>query len=57
MAKINVNTELRGAYLEATAAALGAVREGARVLELHRAQAAAVAAVVRSKLAACAPAG
>jgi len=40
--KVNVNTELRGAYLAATAAALADVGDGQRVLDLHRVQAAAV---------------
>jgi ketose-bisphosphate aldolase len=48
--KVNVNTELRERYLEATAAGLEDVREGARLLELNAAQIDAVAGVVRSKL-------
>lgn len=52
IAKINVNTELRGAYLAATQDILPSVLAGNRLAELHRAQAAAVADVVRAKLAA-----
>jgi ketose-bisphosphate aldolase len=48
--KVNVNTELREAYLEATAERLGAVRDEARVLDLNRRQVAAVAEVVGRKL-------
>jgi ketose-bisphosphate aldolase len=55
VAKVNVNTELRERYLDATAARLDAVRGGARVLELNAAQADAVAAVVAAKLAAFDP--
>lgn len=50
VAKINVNTELREAYLGATVATAGAVREAAAVVDLHRAQREAVAAVVGAKL-------
>jgi tagatose 1,6-diphosphate aldolase GatY/KbaY len=49
--KVNVNTELREAYLAATEQALGPARDGARVLELHGRQAAAVQAVAAAKLA------
>ena len=49
--KVNVNTELREAYLAATAAQLPSVVEGLRLLELHQAQRAAVAEVVAAKLA------
>jgi tagatose 1,6-diphosphate aldolase GatY/KbaY len=52
-AKLNVNTELREAYLAATARQLGRVREGADVLALHEAQADAVAAAAAAKLALC----
>lgn len=45
--KLNVNTELREAYLEATAQLLPEVRAGARLAELHDAQAGAVEAVAR----------
>ena len=48
--KVNFNTELREAYLAATADRLPGVREGARVLELNGAQAAAVAQIVERKL-------
>ena len=48
--KVNVNTELREAYFDATAAALADVRDGANVLELHRRQTAATHAVAASKL-------
>jgi hypothetical protein len=47
---VNVNTELRERYLAETERRLGAVREGARLLELNRAQADAVAEVVAAKL-------
>jgi tagatose 1,6-diphosphate aldolase GatY/KbaY len=50
VAKVNVNTELRERYLEATAAGLDEARAGARVLDLNAAQADAVADVVRAKL-------
>jgi ketose-bisphosphate aldolase len=55
VAKVNVNTELRERYLEATAANLDAARHGARVLDLNAAQADAVAEVVAAKLAALDP--
>jgi tagatose 1,6-diphosphate aldolase GatY/KbaY len=48
--KVNVNTELRERYLEATAAGLAEARAGARVLELNAAQVEAIAEVVRAKL-------
>lgn len=48
--KLNVNTELREAYLAATAAALPGVRAGARLADLHDAQVAAVEAVAREKM-------
>jgi ketose-bisphosphate aldolase len=51
IAKVNVNTELRERYLSETERRLAAVQEGARLLELNRAQADAVAEVVASKLA------
>jgi ketose-bisphosphate aldolase len=50
VAKVNVNTELRERYLAETERRLAAVRDGARLLELNRAQADAVAEVVASKL-------
>jgi ketose-bisphosphate aldolase len=52
IAKVNVNTELRQAYLSRTAAALPAALDGARLLALHRAQADAVREVAEAKLAA-----
>jgi tagatose 1,6-diphosphate aldolase GatY/KbaY len=51
IAKVNVNTELRQAYLASTARELPAVLDGARLLALHRAQADAVRAVAAEKLA------
>jgi ketose-bisphosphate aldolase len=48
--KINVNTELRDAYLDATAQSLPEARSGARLADLHEAQADAVEAVTRAKL-------
>jgi tagatose 1,6-diphosphate aldolase GatY/KbaY len=50
IAKVNVNTELREAYLRATAEALDGVRAAAAVGELHRAQTEAVARIVAAKL-------
>jgi ketose-bisphosphate aldolase len=50
VAKINVNTELRGAYLDATRQSLGPVLEGSRLSVLHAAQSDAVARVVADKL-------
>jgi tagatose 1,6-diphosphate aldolase GatY/KbaY len=50
IAKINVNTELRGAYLTATEDALPGVLEGSRLAALHSAQIAAVQEVVSTKL-------
>lgn len=50
IAKVNVNTELREAYLESTAAALERVRAGAAVSVLHRAQTDAVGEIVAAKL-------
>ena len=49
--KVNVNTDLRQAYLDATAGELPRVRDGLRLLELHERQAEAVRAVVAEKLA------
>ena len=49
--KVNVNTELREAYLAATAAALAGAQDGHRVLDLHQSQSAAVRAVAAAKLA------
>jgi tagatose 1,6-diphosphate aldolase GatY/KbaY len=48
--KVNINTELREAYLRATAEALGDLRETAAVGDLHRTQTVAVAGIVASKL-------
>jgi tagatose 1,6-diphosphate aldolase GatY/KbaY len=50
VAKINVNTELRQAYLAATGATIGSVLEGSRLNALHAAQVAAVEQVVAAKL-------
>lgn len=50
VAKINVNTELRSAYLEATSEALPAAMDGSRLNALHSAQSAAVERVVAAKL-------
>jgi ketose-bisphosphate aldolase len=49
--KINVNTELREAYLRATAASVDALLETAAVGALHSAQTRAVADIVAAKLA------
>ena len=49
--KVNVNTELREAYLETTAVALNDVRDGHNLLELHRRQTEATRTVVAAKLA------
>lgn len=48
--KVNVNTELREAYLDATEAMLPAVIDATAVTDLHRSQTAAVAGVVAAKL-------
>jgi tagatose 1,6-diphosphate aldolase GatY/KbaY len=50
VAKVNVNTELREAYLTATAERLGPAREGWNVLDVNRAQADAIAEAVMQKL-------
>jgi ketose-bisphosphate aldolase len=50
VAKINVNTDLREAYLAATKATIGAVLEGSRLNALHAAQVEAVAAEAGAKL-------
>jgi ketose-bisphosphate aldolase len=55
VAKVNVNTELREAYLAATADGIGDALPGARVLELHARQSAAVEEVVAAKLRLCTP--
>jgi ketose-bisphosphate aldolase len=48
--KVNVNTELREAYLAATAERLPRVHDGARLAELHDAQVGAVEAVARAQM-------
>lgn len=50
IAKVNVNTELRQAYLQSTGAALETVYEAAAVAVLHRAQTEAVGEIVAAKL-------
>jgi tagatose 1,6-diphosphate aldolase GatY/KbaY len=50
IAKVNVNTELRQAYLSATAETLAAVLPAAHVAALHAAQTAAITRVVERKL-------
>lgn len=50
IAKVNVNTELRGAYLTATERAIGGVIDGSRLAALHASQIAAVSEVVAAKL-------
>ena len=50
IAKVNVNTELREAYLDATERTLAEVRDGEDLLELHRRQSDAVKALAASKL-------
>jgi ketose-bisphosphate aldolase len=50
VAKFNVNTEMREAYLAATAERLPSVRAGADVLALNRSQADAVARVAEARL-------
>jgi ketose-bisphosphate aldolase len=50
VAKINVNTELRQAYLAATDATISSVLPGSRLNALHAAQVAAVGEVVSAKL-------
>ena len=50
VAKVNVNTELRGAYLSATERTIAGVLEGSRLAALHTAQVAAVSEVVAAKL-------
>jgi tagatose 1,6-diphosphate aldolase GatY/KbaY len=48
--KVNVNAELRQAYLEVTAAELEGALDGGRVLALHAAQRAAAEALVAAKI-------
>jgi tagatose 1,6-diphosphate aldolase GatY/KbaY len=55
--KVNVNAELREAYLAATGDHLTAASDGLRVMELHEAQTAAVRGVVEGKLDALTGAG
>jgi tagatose 1,6-diphosphate aldolase GatY/KbaY len=55
--KVNVNTELREAYLAATTGGLEGALSGARVLELNAAQTEATAQVAAAKLAVAAAAG
>lgn len=55
VAKFNVNTELREAYLETTAQTLPRLRPALRVLDLNLAQADAVAEVVSARLRLCSP--
>lgn len=50
VAKVNVNTELRGAYLDATRQNLTSVLQGSRLNALHAAQSAAVERVIADKL-------
>ena len=50
VAKINVNTELRQAYLAATEQTIGSVLAGSRLNALHAAQVVAVEQVVAAKL-------
>jgi ketose-bisphosphate aldolase len=50
VAKFNVNTELREAYLRATQETVGSTLDGSRLHALHAAQVAAVGAVVDAKL-------
>lgn len=50
IAKINVNTELRTAYLAATESTVASVLDGSRLNALHTAQVAAVQDVVAAKL-------
>jgi ketose-bisphosphate aldolase len=50
IAKINVNTELREAYLQATADTIGLVRKSAALVAIHRAQIESVSAIVAAKL-------
>ena len=50
IAKINVNTELRQAYLAATEGMIGSVLAGSRLNALHTAQVSAVEGVIAAKL-------
>jgi ketose-bisphosphate aldolase len=51
IAKVNYNTEIRQAYLRRTGEQVADARVGSRLLDLHRAQTHAVAAVAGQKLA------
>ncbi len=51
MTKVNINTELRRAYLEATERDLASTLVGARLLDLHGAQVEAAGALAERKLA------
>jgi len=53
--KVNVNTELREAYLRATAEVIDSVKPTAAVAELHRVQRSEVAGVAAAKLDLCDP--
>lgn len=48
--KVNVNAELRAAYLDATAAALESARDGGRLMALHAVQRDAATALVGAKI-------
>lgn len=50
IAKVNVNTELRQAYLAATEGMIGSVLAGSRLNALHTAQVSAVEGVIAAKL-------
>jgi ketose-bisphosphate aldolase len=50
IAKVNVNTDLRAAYLDATATVLGSVRETGDVSQLHELQIEAMSSLVTEKL-------
>ena len=50
IAKININTELRQAYLAATEGMIGSVLAGSRLNALHTAQVSAVEGVIAAKL-------
>jgi tagatose 1,6-diphosphate aldolase GatY/KbaY len=50
IAKININTELRQAYLAATEGMIGSVLAGSRLNALHTAQMSAVEGVIAAKL-------
>lgn len=53
VAKVNVNTELRDAYLAASEQHLHEARDGSRLLDLHTRQREAVRSVAAGKLALC----